>query len=859
MRAKHSEAGVASNTNLVTQRFWTLLIVILALAVTSSALAVRFTATPFLEAKQEEAILAQAHKSARDIETNIEQHRLFQSFIAGTPDIVSVVLGYVANSDAVLSYLDELQVPEELSYISLYDAYGASILDYDFRAEDRDFLTSDEINQLLRARLDEREDASRQIGFRAEGDTVYFALAEPIVNRGFTEGVLIAGYKIDISEIVPYSNIVESVGLVRTEGSHPGTATETLVSLNNFNLSVALIPNVKAAAEAGRRLISRSTIAVALVLMAAFALFAALGRAALVEPHKKLEKQKQSLQELAAIAEGAAEAIVVTDANGRITWVNPAFSELSGYEADEVRGRKPGSLLQGEGTDPATVESIRNAITDRVSIKTDILNYGRDGKAYWISISINPLQDENGKTVGFVAMSSDITESRNQQEAMIAAKLEIEHQALHDPLTSLPNRRALDVALSERAQQTDSHATIVRIDLDHFKYVNDTMGHAAGDFLLCEVAGILREETKSTDLPVRTGGDEFVILLSAERASSDGQKLAERMLDRIRQPKTFGNKTIRVGASFGVASTRDGMLSLGELLVGADAALYEAKDQGRNAVRHYTPDLHKAVLDRRELAREIRLAIVNEEFEPYFQAQFDAVDHSIVGAETLVRWNSPKFGVLAPNVFLPVAQQLSALDEIDEIVLRKGVSQIAGLQAEGIYIPKLSFNVTADRIQSQSLFATLESFSHYGLKIAFEILESVLVEEQTDVFNHCLDRLRDAGISIEIDDFGSGHASIVGLMHLRPDVMKIDQRLVMPITESATTRGLLEQIVGMADLMGLKVTAEGVESMEHANILAQLGCHTLQGYAFCKAMPIEQLREFVLSHQAKIPRARTGS
>jgi EAL domain-containing protein (putative c-di-GMP-specific phosphodiesterase class I) len=263
-------------------------------------------------------------------------------------------------------------------------------------------------------------------------------------------------------------------------------------------------------------------------------------------------------------------------------------------------------------------------------------------------------------------------------------------------------------------------------------------------------------------------------------------------------------------------------------------------------------------LDRRELAREIRLAIVNKEFEPYFQPQFDARDFSIVGVETLVRWESPKFGILTPNTFLPIAQQLSAVDEIDEMILEKGIKKISSLRDHDILIPKVSFNVTAERIQNQKLFTNLERLSKLGLKISFEVLESVLVEEQTDIFNHCLDRLREIGISIEIDDFGSGHASIVGLMHLRPDVMKIDQRLVMPITDSETTKGMLEQIVGMAQLMGLRVTAEGVETMEHARILSDLGCHTLQGYAFSKAIPIDELRRFVEEWQPDTVRSKVS-
>lgn len=833
------------NAQVVARRFWTLLLVILAFAVVASALAVRYTATPFLERQQREVIDGQAYKTARNVETILERHRLLVSLVGNTPDVVNVVMGYADNADEVIGYLEGIQRPDSLSWVTVYDVFGRNLIDFVVRKNETQTLSDEALKDLVEGWVSESSDASKRIAFKSDGNSIHVALAEPILNRGFVEGVIVAGFTLSADEVLLKNNLSQVVQILDPQEAQNLPSDTAVVPLNSINLSIALVPNLSEVAAAGRKLIVRSAIAVAIVLIGAFAIFAALGRAALVEPHKKLEQQKQSLTELAAIAEGANDAIVVTDARGLVTWINPAFEKLSGYTIAEIRNRKPGPLLQGQDTEQAAVDEIRNSIKHKSGTKTEILNYTKCGKPYWISISITSLEDESGKTYGFVAVSSDVTEAREQREAILAANRAIEHQALHDPLTLLPNRRALDLALEARSGTADANATIVRVDLDHFKYINDTMGHAAGDFVLCEVARVLREETKASDLPVRTGGDEFVILLAPELSSLEGQAVAERMLGRIKQPKDFGDKTIRVGASFGVASTRDGLLPLEQLLVGADAALYEAKDLGRNKVRMYTPELHGAVLDRRELAREIRLAIANEEFVPFFQAQFCAKTHEIVGVETLVRWRSPKLGLLFPDVFLPVAQQLSAVDEIDELILHKSMEQISSLEKSGICIPKVSFNVTAERIQNPRLPALVEAISSFGPKISFEILESVLVEEQSDFFNHSLDRLRETGISIEIDDFGSGHASIVGLMHLRPDVMKIDQRLIMPITESDMTRGLLEQIIGMAELMGLRVTAEGVETMEHARILAELGCDTLQGYAFCKAIPIEELEKFI--------------
>ncbi len=460
---------------------------------------------------------------------------------------------------------------------------------------------------------------------------------------------------------------------------------------------------------------------------------------------------------------------------------------------------------------------------------------------------------------GFVAISSNITHARRQREAIIAAKHAIEHQALHDPLTGLPNRRALDAALKLRGEGQGALATLVRIDLDHFKSVNDTMGHEAGDFTLSEVARILKEETKVGDLAVRVGGDEFVLLLGPGETSANGAALAARMLARIRAPKSFENKVVRVGASFGIASNEDGLLDFDELLIGADAALYEAKELGRNRVRLYTPELHTVVQTRRCLARELRRAVAQQEFEPFFQPQFDARTLEITGVETLARWRSPEFGLVLPERFLPIARQLSVLEEIDDVIFRKSIEQIEGLILEGLKIPKLSVNVTAERVHDPLVFEAVMAHRHLVPEIAFEILESVLVEEQTDQFRFGLDRLRDAGIRIEVDDFGSGHASIVGLMHLRPDAMKIDQRLVEPITVDPLACGILKSIVNMAGMMNLNVIAEGVETMEHAEILREIGVDSLQGYAFAKPMDIADLRKFMRQQKEQSDGRLTGS
>ncbi len=843
----------AANSKVVLQRFWGLLLVVLVLAVSSSAVAVWMTATPFLEQERAGVINSQANRDVHSLEAKLERFRVLLDFLSHAPPVVDTVMGYVDSADVVQEFVERLKLPSEVSWIKIFDAFGEELADFRFDTQSQNLLGGTPLTDLVQRTNEKAAGFERSVVFAHDDTGAHIAIASPVLFQEFTEGVVVVGMRIDTNALFPANEIAKDTFIAKSSSIRAGITAvpegAKVVPLSATDLSVVLLPDTKVVEAAGSELLTTTVGALSLVLVIAFALFAALGRAVLVEPHRRLEQQKKSLSELAAVAKRANDAFLVTDSAGRIVWTNPAFEKLSGYSGKEAQGKKPGAFLQGAETNVDTVQEIRTAIRHRRPIKTEILNYNKDGGTYWVSLGISPLRNEQGEFYGFMAISHDVTHERAQREAILSAKREIEHQALHDSLTGLPNRRALDIALQTRSQDPRADATVVRIDLDHFKYVNDTLGHAAGDFVLCEVADILREETKSEDLPARVGGDEFVILLGAGKTSEDGRVVAERMLERIQQPKHFEKKTIRVGASFGVASTLDGLVPMGQLVVGADAALYEAKDSGRNTVCLYTPQLHHTVQGRRSLALEIRRAIVNEEFVPFYQPQFDAQTHEIVGVETLVRWRSPELGLMAPNAFLPIAEQLSAVDEIDALIFRKATREISELREQGIIIPKLSFNVTAQRVQNPDMFLDLPKSSETGYQIAFEVLESVLVEEQSDLFNFSIDRLRDMGISIEIDDFGSGHASIVGLMHLRPDVMKIDQQLVLPLTKSDTIRGLLKQIVGMADLMGLKVTAEGVETMEHARILTELGCNTLQGFAFAKPQSVEDLQVFAQNWQ----------
>lgn len=843
----------------VARRFWVMNFLILSLALLTSALAVRYVALPFFKDYQYNAIRAQAEDTALHLDGLLSHNDTLLSVVAQDPHLIDIALGLEDNSEYLPDLLAALRLPEDLSWVSFYDAFATELSDFARRPEERRLFSRAALNDLVTSTLDGTLKSRRPVLLQTRGEDNFLILATPVLHQGFVEGVLLSGYRLHTTDIYPRNEIVKSTHLILPLNGLLRKNSAVVSPLRNFALSVALVPDEAAVQKAGTAVLANSMGAISVVLVGAFALFVLAGKAVIVGPHRALEEKQAKLSELAAIAERANDAIQITDLDGKLIWANPAFEQLTGHHVEDVRGMTPAAFLQGPETDADTRRRIRCAMEARQAIQVEMLNYHSDGSTYWISLSISPLKTNKGRHYGYMAISNDISEARAQREAVLAAKQEIEVQALHDALTGLPNRRLLDQTLKDNDRAEAGATTIIRIDLDHFKYVNDTMGHDAGDHVLCEVARILKEETKTSDLASRVGGDEFLLLLAPGATSEEGVHLAERMLERIKTPKIFDGKSIRIGASFGVASTADGLLSRDQLIIGADAALYEAKESGRNRIRVYAPDLHQSVLARRGLARKMRKALAQGEFEPYFQPQFDARTHEIVGVETLARWHSRELGLLMPNEFLPVAEQLSVVEDIDNQIFTKALEQIDSLRTSGIMIPRVSVNVTVDRIRSDEVYERIRSHDPNGPIIVFEILESVLVEEQGDLFHFGLDRLRDAGVKVEIDDFGSGHASIVGLMQLQPDAMKIDQRLIRPITSDPLARGLLGHIVGMADLMDLTIIAEGVETMEHAMILRDIGCHTLQGFAFCKPLPLEELRAFILQHEARLSLRALGS
>ena len=490
----------------------------------------------------------------------------------------------------------------------------------------------------------------------------------------------------------------------------------------------------------------------------------------------------------------------------------------------------------------------RDSVICRVSMGTGHCRYVR---------LVGQVHQEGDGSYRIVGMAFDMTEDALMTEALQAAKNEadarneelreakerIEHNALHDPLTGLANRRQLDHALEHLSLDSRDRRlrfSVLHLDLDRFKQINDTLGHAAGDAMLRHAADILRRNVGADDLVARIGGDEFVILINDRADEDELVALSQRIVEEMRQPLDFEGFPCRCGVSIGIATANGQRIDARKMLINADVALYRAKSEGRNCYKFFTQDLHAEIITTKRTADEILAGLERGEFTCFYQPQFDARTRELSGAEALVRWNHPTKGLLAPDKFLKTAEELNVVQTLDRIVLETALRDKFRWAARGLIVPHISVNVSVKRLHDAGLYETLKTLPITPGEIAFELVEAIFLDESGDVVSENLERVKEMGIEIEIDDFGTGHTSIVSLLKLQPKRLKIDRQLVAPIVSSPKERALVRSIVEIARSLGIETVAEGVETMDHANLLLSLGCDILQGYAFSKALPFEE-------------------
>jgi len=446
------------------------------------------------------------------------------------------------------------------------------------------------------------------------------------------------------------------------------------------------------------------------------------------------------------------------------------------------------------------------------------------------------------KKTGALEAAHETLDRRNHDLATMRDAAE--HDALHDTLTGLANRRYLRRELVERCERVAEPGggfSVLRIDLDRFKEINDTLGHAAGDGVLVHVAAVLRSCLRENDVAARIGGDEFVVLTSGSDDRETLTEIASRIVGMLSEPVECAGAMcsfdISIGIEAGAACDDGSPLDPELMLSNADIALFSAREKGRNRFEFFTEAMRAGVEESRALGDDLIRAVANDEFFPVYQVQVVSGDRSVHGVEALARWRHPEKGEIAPWLFLPVAARLGITEDIDEAILRQALVDFAGWREAGLDVPNLSVNVSARRLADPELIPRLRAMDIPAGCVSFEVLESVLADRMDDTLRFTLDAIDEMGIAIEVDDFGTGHASLLALLSLRPDRLKIARELIDPAPTSAEHRAILESIMQIARSLDTEVVAEGIETEAHARLVEEIGAQQMQGFHFCRPVP----------------------
>ncbi|WP_293626808.1 EAL domain-containing protein [Salinisphaera sp.] len=552
-------------------------------------------------------------------------------------------------------------------------------------------------------------------------------------------------------------------------------------------------------------------------------------RQALAQRDQALSQSRFNLELAERVIDASLEGIIITDAQTHIEFVNPAFTHMTGYRPEEVIGRTPALLSSGRH-EADFYERMWHSLKSNGYWRGEIWNRRKNGQLYLELLTVTAIRDEAGETTNYAALFSDITHIRENEE-------QVRRLAYYDALTRLPNRRLLEDRLSlsmRHAHRNRRRLAVIFIDLDHFKQVNDSLGHAIGDELLLQVSQRLGARLREDDTLARLGGDEFIALLPDLDEPSEATHIAGRLIAAISEPFKIDGHEFRVGGSLGISFYPDDAATIDDLMRNADAAMYRAKQEGRNTYRLFNSKTH--VQENHHLAMESALrdtAETGEGLDVHYQPIFDTRTGALRGAEALLRWHHPRFGHVAPVDFIPVAERSGLILPLGRRLIRKVAGQQQRWLAAGRSVVPVAVNLSAKQFWQNDLPARLAAIlSEHELPpglIDVELTESTLLDESQQA-THILQALRELGCGVAIDDFGTGYSSLRYLQDLPVTALKIDRSFVARMQTAHGSRAIVAAVSGLAHELGLKVVAEGVENASQLAELKQYPVHCVQGF-----------------------------